>query len=58
MINQFDGTHGNERKDIGSAPVAWVKPTLEKLSLKDALSAGTISNDGTTGGPGHITTFS
>jgi hypothetical protein len=52
MTNQFDVTR-NSPEDRKAA--AWVKPTLERLSLKEALSHGTKHTDGTAGGN---TTFS
>jgi hypothetical protein len=46
MMNQFDSN--DDRKPT----VAWVKPTLERLSLKEALSGVGLRNDGNTNGAG------
>jgi hypothetical protein len=46
MMNQTNGNQGTERKDIGDLSVAWVTPTLEKFSLKDALAKGSGATDG------------
>jgi len=56
MMNQFDVTRESPaRPQDGSVGAAWVKPSLERLSLKEALSGGTHGADGT-----HLgdTTFS
>jgi hypothetical protein len=44
MMNKFDIV-GESSAD---AKAAWVKPTLERLSLKEALGGGTTTADGPT----------
>jgi len=49
MMNQFDGSHGNEQEGKSGPSVAWVKPTLNRLSLKEALTNVTgLNADGHT----------
>jgi hypothetical protein len=48
MMKQMDVTHANQPNPETSKPL-WITPTLERLSLKEALSGGTTSFDGRTG---------
>jgi hypothetical protein len=57
MMNQFDAAP-EAKPGLTAVKLAWVKPTLERLSLKDALSGGSKAQDGYTAGPDQRTTFS
>jgi len=51
-INKMDSREMNVvgESAVSAAPRPWTKPTLERLSLKDALAGGThLSNDVTSG---------